>query len=114
MEAMGLKEFLSWLMEFGASYLGFWIVEKVTETGPASAWSVLEKRIAAYGTTGLIAILAFLASIAMQFQPLPGDWRAWVQALFVVATSAFGLATLMHGLKAKNRQPQAVRYTPEE
>lgn len=91
---MELKLFLAWLTTAGAAWLTYKLIDEVPalkELGPKA------KRRAAYVLSAVIAILAYLAQMPFGFVAVPAGWQAWAQALFLVGTSAFGLATIIHG-----------------
>ncbi len=107
---MELQALLLWLVSKGAFAIAFALMEWL----PWPWFQALLprwKRVAAFALTGVIAIGAYLLQIVMLYEPAPGawpaDWRAWVAKLVVVATSAFGLATLLHTLAMSN-EPKAV------
>jgi hypothetical protein len=105
---MDLKTFLSWAAEVGAAYLGFWIIERITLEGPPSTWSALQKRLMAYAITAGLATIAFLALIAMQYTPAPATARGWIEAIFLVSTTAFGLGQIIHGGTKLDRGKRAM------
>jgi len=106
---MDLQKFLVWLTTAGAGVLSYWIVNQITAKGKPSTWSAWTVRVVAYAISGSIAILAYLALVAMQYQAQPVDARSWIEALFVVAATSFGLSTMIHGadrLSRNERQRQ--------
>ncbi len=101
---MDLKSFLVWATTAGASFLAYFIVNKITEKGTPSTWSAWTVRVLAYAISGIIATLAFLVLVVMQYQSPPETTRAWIEQIFVVATTAFGLATIIHGEQRLSRE----------
>jgi hypothetical protein len=93
---MELEKILVWVTTPGAAWLAYWLINNVAWL---SAKGPRAKRFWACGISAGLAIAAYLAQIAMQYQPAPVEWRAWIEALVLVGTTAFGLATLIHGAK---------------
>ena len=90
---MELFAFLTWLVKFGAGVIAYFLVDKV----PALvALTSARKRVAACGIAAGIAILGWLAQIGMLYEPAPVGARPWIEMVFLIGTSAFGLATLIH------------------
>ena len=90
---MELLAFLTWVVKFGAGIIAYLIVDRVPAlVALAPTW----KRIAACGIAAAIALLGWLAQIAMLYEPAPVGARPWIEMIFLIATSAFGLATLIH------------------
>lgn len=99
---MELRDFLVWATTAGAAILAYKLIEEVralSELGPRA------KRRAAYALSGGIAVAAYVAAMQFGYVPTPANWRAWVEALFVVATGAFGLATIIHGERELPTEP---------
>ena len=90
---MELLAFLTWVVKFGAGLFAYFIVDNVPALVRLQA---IPKRIAACGIAAGIAILGWLAQIAMLYEPAPVGARPWIEMIFLIATSAFGLATLIH------------------
>lgn len=92
---MELKDFLTWATTAGAAWLTYHLINSVPALaglGPRA------KRRVAYALSGGIAVLAYLIMVEFGYVAAPaGDWHAWAETLFAVATSAFGLATIIHG-----------------
>ena len=100
---MELKDFLLWLTTIGAGTISYELMEHV-------AWLAARpsdhKRWWAYGIAAIIAMLGFLAAVGLGYRVAPVGGTAWVESLFTVATTAFGLGQLIHGaavLRARAR-----------
>ncbi len=91
---MELSAFLPWLTTVGAGLLAYWLINEIPQF---SQQSPVAKRRLAYVLSAVIAILAYLAMVGMQYTPAPETWRAWIESLFLVGTGAFGLSQLVHG-----------------
>lgn len=106
---MTLREGLLWLMGAGAGVLAFWLLDRMEASD--STWferwfvalSAEDKRYAAFGLTGLIAVAAYLLTLLMGYSAPPGPWRAWVEELFTVVASAIVASQVAHGRVALRR-----------
>ncbi len=93
---MELDEFLSWAAgPAGAGALGFLFVEYVPWAW-VQARGAKGRRLVAFGASAAFAVAAYLLQIVLGYTAAPAGWGGWVGQLFLVATSAFGLATLIH------------------
>ena len=90
---MTLKAALVWVRQIGASAVTYFVIDRIPGLKDQVPWV---KRIAACAISAAIAIVAYLVQMAMLYEQVPGDVRAWIETLFLVGTSAFGLATLIH------------------
>ena len=94
---MELSELLIWILgRGGAGIAAYWLMEHI-------AFLVMlapqYKRYVSFAIAGVLATLAFLASVAMGYQPEPGTTRAWIEALSSVIGVAIGLSQLIHGVR---------------
>jgi hypothetical protein len=106
---MEFRPFLAWLSTAGASIVAYIIINKLTEAGKPSTWSAWTVRLVSYAISGGIAILAYVGLVLMQYQAEPVNTRAWIEALFVVATTSFGLSTIIHGKERLSRAERVRR-----
>ena len=104
---MELKQFLPWLSTVGAAILAYWLVGEISRTDVLSPKA---KRRVAYGIAAVVAVGAYLLMVAMQYVPAPAGWRAWVEALFLVASGSFGLSQLIHGERELSSDTWLSRY----
>ena len=91
---MELEAFLAFLVSSpGASAAAYFIIKKVPWF-----WSLSEAnlRLVAFALAAVIAMAAWGASVWLGFTPMPAETLDWAQQLFLIGTSAFGLATLIH------------------
>jgi len=92
---MTLREVLAWLMSSGgAAAIAFALMDRVwwlEELAPQP------KRFVAFGITAGLACGAFGVCVAMGYNPVPADWRAWVEVLVFTATTAIVLGQGVHG-----------------
>lgn len=91
---MELEAFLTWLVSSpGASAAAYFIIKKVPWF-----WSLSEQnlRLVAFALSAVIAMAAWDASVALGYVPAPTEVAGWATQLWYIATSAFGLATLIH------------------
>ncbi len=94
---MELKVFLAWVMSpIGAGILAYILIEQV---GFLKALMPKSKRIAACAISAVLAIGAWFALTSLMAEPWPVTAWEWIAKLFFVGTSAFALATLIHGNK---------------
>ena len=91
---MGLKDLVLLLMVPGSGGLVYYLMEKVPFLVglPAEA-----KRYVSLFLSGLFPVLAWLVGIAMLYWQAPGDWRAWVEAIFAVAAGGIITSQALHG-----------------
>lgn len=98
---MTLRDFLPWVTTSGAGLLAYWLIENIVFFASQSS---LAKRLWAYALSGGFAVIAWLFMIAMLYVEAPGDWRAWVEGVFAVATGAFALSQIVHGLQVLGKK----------
>jgi hypothetical protein len=98
-----LKQFLGWLTTVGAGLASWWIMARII--WPAG-WSDELKRYIALAMSGVIALAAYGAQIAMQYVVAPTDWRAWVEAAAAILAVAFTTSQLA---QARAKQARLAR-----
>lgn len=96
---MELRDILVFLTTAGAAGVAYWLLNNVQSLAKLSPQY---KRIASIVLSAGIAILAYLAQVAMLYAVAPVDTRAWIEALVTVGTSAFGLSQVVHGFTLSN------------
>ena len=102
---MEMIEFLRWVMSpVGAGILAYWIVGKINDKNMTE----LQERLVAYAISAALAMVGYGLILAVYpgEAVLPQGWRDWARTLFSIGSSAFGLATLIHGIKKLGRVPQ--------
>lgn len=100
---MELRDILLVLMAAGSGGLVYWLMETV---GFLRALPAEWKRYVSLALSGLIPVLAWLVGVAMLYWDAPGDWRAWIEAIFAVAAGGIITSQTMHGaLKLRLREP---------
>lgn len=95
---MELREFLAWLASSGGAGLAaFVLLEKIPylRNLPPEA-----KRYAAVVLCALIACAAWSLGVLAGYQAAPVGGLAWVEQLFLVGTTAFGLSQVIHARAA--------------
>ena len=97
---MELRDFLVFLSTTGAAVAAWWLMEQL--------WFLARleppaKRYAAFGLTAAIAVVAWLAQVAMLYAPAPEGWRSWVESLSAVAFTAVGLNQILHAAVTMGR-----------
>jgi hypothetical protein len=90
---MKLQALLSWLASGGgAGVVTYYIIrETLLETLEPKP-----KRYVAIGLSFVLACLAFTGLVALGYAEPMGSAQAWVEKLFLVGTSAFGLSQIIH------------------
>ncbi len=94
---MELTDLFFWILDRGgAGIAAYWLMEHIaflTMLAPQY------KRYVSYVLAGVLATLAFLASVGMGYQPEPETTRAWIEASSSVVGMAIGLSQLIHAAK---------------
>ena len=88
----------------GAGTIAYFFLSKWKKT---EEFSSELKRYIAIGISGTIGILAFLASIGMNYEPAPVDARNWIEALVAIFFLSAGVSQVWHAatdLRARDRQ----------
>lgn len=107
---MELSELFFWILDRGGAGIAtYWLMEHVAFL---IALAPQYKRYVSYMIAGVLATLAFLASVGMGYQPEPETTRMWIEALASVIGVAIGLSQLIHC--AKQMKPKKVRILPVE
>ena len=94
---MELRLFLTWLVSGGgAALIAYSLIVDV-----AFLWALRpkQKRLAAFGISGVIAMIGSRLLMLGGYAPTPETAWGWFESLFAVGTTAFGLATLIHTTK---------------
>ena len=92
---MTLNETLNWVISSGgAGALAYWLVERVP-------WLVAlapqAKRFVSFALTAVLAMLAYVACVVLRHNPMPAEWREWVEVLAFTATTAILVSQGIHG-----------------
>ena len=98
---MQLRDILLVLMTAGAGGAVYWLMENVGFLrNLAPEW----KRYVSLALSALIPVLAWLVGALMLYWDAPGDWRAWIEAIFAVAAGGIITSQSLHGaLKLRGR-----------
>lgn len=91
---MQLADFLKWIMAAGSGIIAYWMMENI---GVLKALAPEWKRYAALAIAGALAVLGFLASVGIGYDPVPDGWKAWIETVFAVIAVAIGLSQAIHG-----------------
>ena len=94
-EIKTLLGLLTWLLTPGAGIAAYWLIEEIPQLKQLLPKT---KRYTAYALSSLIAVASYLFMVAMQYRPVPEDWRQWVEVLSSVALVASGVSQLLHGV----------------
>jgi len=60
-------------------------------------WRPLYRRALSWAISIGLGVLPYLAAVGMQYEPVPADWRGWIEACWSVA---FVAVTASQGLHA--------------
>lgn len=94
---MELKEFLRWAVSGGgAGIIAYFLLGK----WPWFAAQTAErKRYLALAATFLLADACWLLMVWAGYDAMPVNALGWVEQLFLVGTTAFGLSQVIHGAR---------------
>ena len=99
---MELRLFLTWIISGGgAGYVTYWMMEQfavLTNLKPKP------KRVVAFALSAALAMVGFGLAVAVAYIETPGTALGWIERLFAVGTTAFGLATLIHTKDLSNER----------
>jgi len=92
-----LREFLQWVVSGGgAGAIAYWALGR-------SSWyarqSAERKRYVAVLASFVLADIFWLALVAAGYTAAPVNTLGWVEQLFLVGTTAFGLSQVIHGAR---------------
>jgi len=91
---MELKLVLAWIVSGGgAGILAYLIIDWIRGL---KSLAPKPKRIVAFALSAVIAAGTWTAGAFVGYQEMPLTALAWVEKLFLVGTSAFGLSQLIH------------------
>jgi len=106
--ATGLSGIVAYLFVGGLSKVipNFPSLMRVAEffNGKLSIGVSLQKRLASIAASMILACAAYLLLVGFGYESNPGDGLAWFQQIFEVATKAFGLSQLIHGVLDLNKK----------
>ena len=98
---MELRAFFAWIVSGGgAGILAYLLVNGVEWLASLPPKT---KRIAAFAVSALIAMGIYALAAFAGYQELPVSGMAWVENLFLVGSTAFGLSQLIHVKDLKTR-----------
>ena len=94
---MELTEFLRWAVSGGgAGIIAYFLLGKWAWF---SAQTAEHKRYVAIAATFLLADALYLALVFAGYDAMPVGVLGWVEQLFLVGTTAFGLSQVIHGAR---------------
>ena len=92
---MELSELLSWVISGGgAAVVAYFLIERVAAL---KALAPEAKRYVAIALSAVLAVGAWFCAAAMGYAAWPVGANAWIEQLFLIATSAFTLSQIIHG-----------------
>lgn len=89
---MDLQQLLYWLGTPGAGVVAFWIMDHWPW---AKCLPEEPQRWLSLALSGVLALLAWGAQMAMLYQPVPSDWRAGLEQAVALLFTAFGVSQLV-------------------
>ena len=94
---MELQEFLRWVVSGGgAGIIAYYILSR---WGWYSQQNAERKRYLAILVTFVLADVFWLAMVWAGYNAAPANALGWVEQLFLVGTTAFGLSQIVHGAR---------------
>lgn len=91
------QQVLVWLaVGGGPGVVTYWLMNNVAELADLDYWP---KRLVSYAIPAALAILAYLASIAMDYTVAPETARGWISAVASLGLLAAGAGQLIHGFQ---------------
>ena len=90
---MQLEAFLRLAMTVLAGAFAWYLIDRIKWFATLQPDT---KRLVSYAFSAAIAIVAYLGLIGIGAEPAPVGVVTWINALFTVGTSSFGLATLLN------------------
>ncbi len=94
---MELQEFLRWVVSGGgAGIIAYYILSRWEWYARQNAE---RKRYLAILVTFVLADVFWLAMVWAGYNAAPANALGWVEQLFLVGTSAFGLSQVIHGAR---------------
>ena len=94
---MELQDLLIWILSGGgAGIIAYWLMENLAFLVQLPSQ---HKRYASLVIASGLAVLGYLASVGMGYQPMPETVKAWIEVLFSVIGVAIGLSQFIHGAR---------------
>jgi len=91
---MELSQWLTWIIGgTGAGAITYWLMEKLA----AGVFTPEQKRYISLALSCVLASLAYVASVALNYSPEPADWQAWIETLFSIWFVAVTGGQVIHG-----------------
>ena len=92
-----LKQVLVWIVGGGgAAALTFYVFENVKKL---AALAPKPKRYASLGIAAVLAVVAYAATVGLNYSDAPAGWQGWLEALFAVAFVAVFGSQGLHGMR---------------
>ncbi len=97
---MELREWLVGLLGSGVlGYVGFafvaWLESRFAGFALLEAWA---KRLVAWAVSAVAGAVPYLLVVLMRYEPVPADWRAWVEKLFYYVFIALTVNQAAHAI----------------
>ena len=92
-----LRQVLFWIVGGGGAMgIVYLVFENWAEL---DVLSPKQKRYSSILAAALLASLAFIVSVVLNYTPDPQGWQGWLEGLFAVAFVAVGGSQWLHGFK---------------
>jgi hypothetical protein len=97
---MELREWLLGLLGSGVlGYAGFafvaWLESRSAGFALLEAWA---KRLVAWAVSAVAGAVPYLLMVLMRYEPVPADWRGWVERLFFYIFIALSTNQAAHAI----------------
>ena len=97
-----LQQFLFWVLGPGAGVVAWWLLGFVQRHNPEiDGLSKEHKTYLAIIVSAALAIVTYLTVVALGYLPTPINDQMWVEGIFAVAGSSFGLSQIIHAATEK-------------
>lgn len=91
---MELSQWLTWIVGgTGAGVITYWLMERLA----LDSFAPEGKRYISLALACLLASLAYVASVVLNYSPEPADWQGWLETLFSIWFVAVTGSQAIHG-----------------
>jgi len=91
-----LETILAWIISGGGAGI---LAYAGMDCLPLDAWTKPQKRALSFIMAGVIGVLAYLATVSMQYAPVCPDWRCWIEQVVQVIAVAIPVSQAIHGAR---------------
>ena len=91
-----LESILAWVVSGGgAGVLAYVFMDHL----PLDLWTHKQKRALSFVVAGVVGVLAYGATVSLQYAPMCPDWRCWVEQVVQVIALAIPVSQSIHGAR---------------